>query len=287
MENSTVTDEGKFKKLFWGALIFVLVVMLSEIITFFYHFAWRFDNAVLGTHEQFGTFGDFIGGTLNPLLQFVVISMLLWSIQVQRRELAVANETLLETKKELKETKVANEAQAKALKEQVTLYEKKEAYEQYVTVLNNIEQSIQYLLNQPLSLEQLGEPSMVVESTLSEVFFAPASTKALSFRNSLKNGNVNYSSAATVKKFIFNDLRSYALALREGIEADVIPYQMVKLKVAWFHNMCFSFEKIGCIGKTFFSAHQKKLADEIEGGNFTDDEVEKLFYELRVINVNQ
>lgn len=55
-----------------------------------------------------GTLGDLLGGTLNPILSFATICLLVWSIQIQIKELS-------ETREELRKT---NEHHSQNLKEQ-------------------------------------------------------------------------------------------------------------------------------------------------------------------------
>ncbi|ENQ8053198.1 hypothetical protein ACEQ2M_000586 [Vibrio parahaemolyticus] len=67
-----------------------------------------------------GTRGDYFGGLLNPVLAFVSLMALLYTIILQTKELSM-------TRRELEKTAEANEQQAKALAEQV--YASKEAAE--------------------------------------------------------------------------------------------------------------------------------------------------------------
>lgn len=60
-----------------------------------------------------GTFGDFIGGTLNPILTFLTFMGLIVTIVLQQQELA-------DTRKELKRSASALESQSTALESQLT-----------------------------------------------------------------------------------------------------------------------------------------------------------------------
>lgn len=66
-----------------------------------------------------GAFGDFIGGTLNPILSFLTLIAVLLTISIQNRELAA-------TREELSASRDAQEEQAKRLGEQLDLSGKKE-----------------------------------------------------------------------------------------------------------------------------------------------------------------
>ena len=54
----------------------------------------------LGDQERFAQFGDFVGGTLNPILGFATVALLIWSINIQMRELRLTREELKATKEE-------------------------------------------------------------------------------------------------------------------------------------------------------------------------------------------
>jgi hypothetical protein len=54
-------------------------------------------------------FGDFIGGTLNPIFSFFTIIILLFTIYIQTKELEV-------TRRELKESRIAQQEQSESLK---------------------------------------------------------------------------------------------------------------------------------------------------------------------------
>lgn len=49
------------------------------------------------TKSDLGTLGDLLGGALNPILSFATICLLVWSIQIQLKELADTREELKKT----------------------------------------------------------------------------------------------------------------------------------------------------------------------------------------------
>jgi hypothetical protein len=70
-------------------------------------------NEGFGDNNAFGTFGDFIGGALNPLLGFLTVWLLIKSIRFQIDELKLTRLELQETRAELSRTAEANESSAK------------------------------------------------------------------------------------------------------------------------------------------------------------------------------
>lgn len=71
------------------------------------------------SHSRWGTFGDFVGGVLGPLLGFLSLIALLLTLVLQNRELE-------ETRNELKQSRLAHEGQLAELKVQVASAERRE-----------------------------------------------------------------------------------------------------------------------------------------------------------------
>ncbi len=105
LEN-TETNGHPWNIIVYCALGLVSIIAGIELYSFFNFFP-GFDSS----HEAWGTTGDFFGGTLNPLLQFVVIAMLFWTIRIQQSELKA-------TREELKQSRKANELSAASLQTQ-------------------------------------------------------------------------------------------------------------------------------------------------------------------------
>lgn len=77
------------------ALFAFTIVICSYVLKFHTH---NFSNS----GDDWGTFGDFVGGTLNPLLSFLALIILLRTFSMQREELELQREELEDTKKILK-----------------------------------------------------------------------------------------------------------------------------------------------------------------------------------------
>lgn len=87
------------------ALFFVLAVFIAYLR--------MFNGDLSEDHAKWGTFGDFVGGILNPILAFLSFIALLFTIALQSRDLKVSNETLKETKMELQQSRKIAEQQAR------------------------------------------------------------------------------------------------------------------------------------------------------------------------------
>jgi uncharacterized membrane protein len=109
----------------FGGLILILVFTI--LFTYFSHFSGDF-----GSQEVFGAFGDFIGGTLNPILSFATIALLIWSIRLQRKE-------LIETRIQFERSAVAQEKLEENQKKELEFYQRREMIENIKSELRNLE----------------------------------------------------------------------------------------------------------------------------------------------------
>jgi hypothetical protein len=94
-----------------AALILIIIVLSSYWRNFHWaDFDWdkfqlfNFDSYGFSVSKgDWGTFGDFVGGTLNPILSFLALMVLLRTFSMQREELDLQREELKDTKAILKE----------------------------------------------------------------------------------------------------------------------------------------------------------------------------------------
>ncbi|HHW2076571.1 TPA: putative phage abortive infection protein [Pseudomonas aeruginosa] len=93
----------------WLAWIFAIAAGAVGIVFLFYFM--NFNNGFSTANADWGTFGDFIGGTLNPILSFLGLIALLLTIVLQSKELEA-------TRTELARAASAQEKTENALKEQ-------------------------------------------------------------------------------------------------------------------------------------------------------------------------
>ena len=77
------------------AFIAILVVIAAYVFNFHAH---NFSES----NGDWGTFGDFFGGTLNPLLSFLALIILLRTFSMQKTELDLQREELKDTKELLR-----------------------------------------------------------------------------------------------------------------------------------------------------------------------------------------
>ncbi|MGY2438417.1 putative phage abortive infection protein [Pseudomonas sp. SDO52101_S400] len=101
-----LTPARLFKWLAW--ILAFATGVVGVVFTFYF---MEFNGKLSSQNTDWGTFGDFIGGTLNPLLSFLGLIALLLTIVLQSKELE-------STRKELERSAIAQEKSEAALKEQ-------------------------------------------------------------------------------------------------------------------------------------------------------------------------
>lgn len=96
-------------------LIILLAIVAGCLLAFYF---LNFHGGV-GDKGDFGAFGDYFGGVLNPILGFATVGLLVWSLKYQMDELALSRQELALTRQELAETKEETALSRKAMEEQV------------------------------------------------------------------------------------------------------------------------------------------------------------------------
>lgn len=117
-------------------IVSVVVAVLFVLLFYWYHFN---DRVLSESTTQWAEFGDYVGGTLNPILAFFSVVFLLKTITIQSKELKA-------TRKELKHSARAQEQSSTALKKQnfyteqqiekLRVKEKKEDIHQIISVID-------------------------------------------------------------------------------------------------------------------------------------------------------
>ena len=148
-ENTTL---DKIIKYFPYVAIPIAILMLA---TYFGNFHGDF-----GDQSDFGAFGDFFGGILNPMPTFLTILLLLRQLRLQRSELNA-------TAKELRATAEIHEENMKHSRA-VDIYEK--TYEKYSKAIQNFNNSLNYNF---VSLSKDGAALTVTQRTEAQLVGKP------------------------------------------------------------------------------------------------------------------
>lgn len=102
---SSISNIEKILKRICVVAVFILLVVVG------FYFA-KFNVRLSSENGDWGTFGDFVGGTLNPIFSLMSLFALLYTIVLQTKEME-------QTREELKRSAAAQEKAEEALKGQL------------------------------------------------------------------------------------------------------------------------------------------------------------------------
>ncbi|QSX28721.1 hypothetical protein JYB88_10530 [Shewanella cyperi] len=118
---------------FKAILILLFVFALCMLALYFRQF-----NGPLGNQGDFGTFGDFFGGVLNPILGFATVGLLIWSLKVQIHELNATREEIARTAEETSLSRMSMQAQVDHLRQEANLNEIRNVITTQLDIIKNL-----------------------------------------------------------------------------------------------------------------------------------------------------
>ncbi|MGX1203792.1 hypothetical protein [Marinobacter sp. MBR-105] len=95
-------------------LAWILSINTGAVSAVFIFYFINFDGGLSSDHTRWGTFGDFVGGILSPILSFSALIALLLTIVLQSRQLEISKNELEATRQELARSAAAQEKAEKA-----------------------------------------------------------------------------------------------------------------------------------------------------------------------------
>lgn len=108
-----VNNHKKLTRLNWLlALAFILLV-----ITLTFYFI-TFNGKISDDNAKWGTFGDFVGGTLNPLFALLSLFAIIYTIKIQTEELELTRNEMQQSNKTLDDQRKTSEKQNQSIKQQ-------------------------------------------------------------------------------------------------------------------------------------------------------------------------
>jgi len=98
---------------FLNWILVIAIILFFGLIVIYYFNIFDLDTT---KKSDWGTFGDFIGGTLNPLFALFSLFAIIYTIKIQTQELEFSREELKATKEELEKSRIAQQEQSESLK---------------------------------------------------------------------------------------------------------------------------------------------------------------------------
>ncbi|MEL4293005.1 hypothetical protein [Shewanella xiamenensis] len=135
-------------------LIILLAIVAGCLLVFYF---LNFHGGI-GDKGDFGAFGDYFGGVLNPILGFATVGLLVWSLKYQMDELALSRQELALTRQELAETKEETALSRKAMQDQVKHIEKEAQLNELTRLLERSQRKFEIMMSQDFPLRYITLP---------------------------------------------------------------------------------------------------------------------------------
>jgi ABC-type multidrug transport system fused ATPase/permease subunit len=158
--DSAVSVQGRLLTPFikWVFLI-VTIVVIGALVAYIS----QFGSLPFGDNNAFGTFGDYIGGIINPLFGFATIILLIRSLNLQLEELQLTRKEIADTKTVAQESNRIIQQQAKSQLAQIASDEGHRRFAKvsyYDELYEKNELELEQLFEQRLSIDNAREGSM-------------------------------------------------------------------------------------------------------------------------------
>lgn len=134
-EKREANREAELKSVFKKSVIFFIIVIIVISIPILLYSIYFREWYIIPNNNNWGTFGDFIGGVLNPLLSFAAFIALLYTIYLQNKELGL-------TRIEVESSNEALISQAVCLEEQSNLQKQRMVESIYFNSLRTYKDSV-------------------------------------------------------------------------------------------------------------------------------------------------
>lgn len=109
MQNEENQNSVKLEKLNWLLWIAIGLLLITTVVYFS-----NFHGELSNDNAKWGTFGDFMGGTLNPIFALLSLLAIIHTIRIQTIELELSRQELADTREELRKSRIAQEKQKEA-----------------------------------------------------------------------------------------------------------------------------------------------------------------------------
>ena len=144
----------------------ILLVALGAIIAVAGFYFGNFQEGLLGEQEVWGMFGDYIGGTLNPLLAFLSLIALLITIRLQSNELRATREELELTRQTIQDQTSIQDLQRVQMEKQFFDNHFFNSLDMVIKSIEKLELSIELFKNRNTFLFESHYDSMFASGTV-------------------------------------------------------------------------------------------------------------------------
>jgi len=171
MFDSMDTKRNSPSELTWlsrhfGVILVVIgaIGLLAAVIALTVY-VWYFPGPINREHGEWGVFGDFFGGSLNPILAFLGLIALLLTLFVQSRELEISRGELKASREQLARSAKAQEKSEVSLNKQVKLQNKKLASTVIQLKITSLQASLKAVDFEAYAVNETGRPRYAANVT--------------------------------------------------------------------------------------------------------------------------
>jgi|GEM_PF-1235289 len=261
VEKSVKDDETEYSNKPWDIIVYFALVAVTLIGALELYNFFNFFPGSEHSHEAWGTTGDFFGGTLNPLLQFVVIAMLFLSIHIQKNELKISNATLRATQADLAETQKTSVKQAEELEKQTEILKQQQQdnleqikVAQEISILDKQKEVLEKLLYKPIShwREEKTTINMVINdpTLIKDDFFL---------------GSEETSYQRKISANISVVLHRLSMSLCALLECKNIPVTTATIETEWLIGNLYKLNKTNVVGNKVLVEIKNDLYNKVHG----------------------
>jgi hypothetical protein len=143
-------NSSKLYSLNW--ILGFAIILFITLISFYFIYVY---NSTTNEKGDWGTFGDFVGGTLNPLFALFSLFAIIYTIKIQTQELEFSREELEATRKELTESRIAQQEQSESLKLQNEATKLQMFENTFFQLLNQHNQYLDLVVKENIKIEYI------------------------------------------------------------------------------------------------------------------------------------
>lgn len=162
------TSKAENVKASYYRLVFIIVFSLFVIVIGAYISNFH-THIISKSVSDWGAFGDYIGGLLNPVLSLVSVVLILVTIKQQEVSLRQNAEQIEISINEVKKSVAAQEIQARTAEEQFKELQKKSKIEDYLRVLNMLIIDLEKMINESIPCFRDSKEKRTLRSQLLEL----------------------------------------------------------------------------------------------------------------------
>ena len=243
----------------------VLMLFVTTLIGFYYY---NFSNSYL-TQESVAQFGDYIGGTFNPLLGFATVALLVWSLQIQLRELKLTRYEMEKNTKANDEQAAELKVQNDLLKNQNEISQKKQYRDEQLVLFNYLEAGLEQLFSKPI---MINFEKVKKKITLEEVIFLGNTEDAKLFQRACGHTKITGEDYGChfIIRLSLQKLEQISGCIAQNISKETFNFELLLSKVVWFSDMLLAFSHAGAIPEDRECMMKKMINNAITSSAYSD-----------------